>query len=363
MTRLRDALSDLAQQAPPVSLADAVITRHRARRRRRLALATVAAAAVLATAAGAVTVWPSRPDTVATQTQHVTDLPPGQVGAARYAYLVPCGDDCGTEWRVVTPKGTYRIPQALTTSKKAPRVPIAISRNGRMLAYYSPAAGAHVIRDLVGGEETISPVKVPEQQIGIGSLLAVSDDGRHLVFDPREGGKQPSLLIDVRTGRTRSIPGAYEVVGIKDGTVALVRYRKTDLWLMPVIGGGEPVRFDGAFIMFSDLAPDGRTIAAVDTSQRGTLTLLDARTGRTLRELPLRGLPAGSAIHATGSWLNQDEVITVVTTMREPPQTYAAHTRTGRTRHLTTYQAEGDFLTLPGLTRQLPMPPKTAPRE
>ena len=70
-------------------------------------------------------------------------------------------------------------------------VPVAISRDGRMLAYYSRAAQAHVVRDLVGGAEVTSPVKVEEDRIGVGSMLALSDDGRYLVFDPREGSKEP----------------------------------------------------------------------------------------------------------------------------------------------------------------------------
>jgi hypothetical protein len=56
-------------------------------------------------------------------------------------------------------------------------------------------------------------------------------------FDPREGSKDPGLLIDTRTGKTVSMPGKYEVISIKDGAAELIRYRKTDLWLMPVKGG------------------------------------------------------------------------------------------------------------------------------
>ncbi|MEV4833431.1 hypothetical protein AB0K05_02850 [Nonomuraea sp. NPDC049486] len=139
-------------------------------------LTEAAVTALAATTAGAVAVWPHPAGIVATQGQDVPDLR-GKVGAIRYAYQTPCEidemtrrSDCSAvEWRVVTQKGTYRLPQALTSSKKAPRVPVAISRDGRRLAYYSRDAGAHVIRDMAEGEEVVSPVKVAEERIGAGS--------------------------------------------------------------------------------------------------------------------------------------------------------------------------------------------------
>ncbi|MEU4410655.1 hypothetical protein AB0F88_39640 [Streptosporangium sp. NPDC023963] len=164
-----------------------------------------------------------------------------------------------------------------------------------MIAYYSRQAQAHVVRDLVSGSEVTSSVTVKEERIGVGSMLVVSDDGRHVLFDPREGSKEPGPLIDMRTGGTVPVHGKFETISIKDGVAALVRYVKTDLWLMPVTGGGSPVRFDGVFIMFGELAPDGRTVAAFDFERKGhmknTLTLLDARTGKILRRVAIRGLP------------------------------------------------------------------------
>ncbi|WP_327109228.1 hypothetical protein [Nonomuraea glycinis] len=343
MTRLRSALAGLAEEAPLVSLADAAIAGHRRRRRTRLALTgvaavTTAAALVVTVAAGAV-VLPRGADSA---TAAVPDLPDGKVGAISRAYLTPCEVgkktkrvDCGAvEWRVVTRSGrTYGVPQALTSSRDDPHVPVAISRDGRMLAYYSRAAQAHVVRDLVGGAEVTSPVKVEEDRIGVGSMLALSDDGRYLAFDPREGSKEPGLLVDVRTGRTVSIPGKYEVISIKDGAAELIRYRKTDLWLMPVTGGGKPVRFDGTFIMFSEIAPDGRTVAAVEFAElnKRRLTLLDASTGRTLRKVSIGGLPKGSGIDGTGIWLSRKEV-TVVVSGRSGGHSYALDVTTGKAR-------------------------------
>ncbi|MFI6506333.1 hypothetical protein ACIBCT_01900 [Streptosporangium sp. NPDC050855] len=359
MTRLHDALDDIAREAPLVDLADRVITGHRSRR--RTGLAAVAAAVVALGMATAVVTPPGERGngTVASRgTDTLPDLPDGRVGPLSHAYLTECevrqgegGLDCdAAEWRVVTRSGTtYRVPQALAVTADRRRVPTAISRDGRMFAYYSRRAQAHVVRDLVSGSEVVSPVTVKEGRIGVGSMLVVSDDGRYVIFDPREGTKKPGLLIDVRTGRTVSIPGVYEPVGVKDGVAALVRYRKTDLWQMPVTGGGTPVRFDGAFIMFSELAPDGRTVAAFEHADlmKRTLTLLDTGTGRTLRKVAIRGLPEDGSVTDTALWRNESE-ITIVYGKGEI-STYAVDVRTGQARRLVRYRATFPSVILPGV--------------
>ncbi|MBF8188520.1 hypothetical protein ITP53_22895 [Nonomuraea sp. K274] len=285
-------------------------------------------------------------------TKTVPDLPAGSVGALSLAYPTDCkqvrepkpGIDCSeAEWQVVTRVGkTYRVPQALTHTVKDRRVPVALSRDGRMFAYYSRQAQTYVVRDMEAGTEVTSPVKVGEERIDIGSMLVVSDDGRYLAFDPREGSKQPGLLIDVRTGKTVSLNGEYEAIGIKDGLVEMVRYRKTDLWLMPVKGGGKPVRFDGTYIMFSELAPDRRTVAAVefDELRRNKLTLLDAKTGRMLRKVPVRGVPAKAGLVGVRIWSSASEVVLdyqVGVRLRS----YGLNVGTGRLRHLADYPDVG----------------------
>ncbi|MEQ4723862.1 hypothetical protein [Nonomuraea sp. B19D2] len=351
MTRLREALKDLAEEAPPVSLVDAAIAGHRRRRRTRLAVtAVVTAAALMATTAGATVFWP-RGGQVATPQREgtVPDLPDGKVGAIGYAYQTPCyvsADrqviDCRrVAWQVVTRTGTtYRVPQALVTTSKGNDIPVAVSRDGRMLAYYSRAAQAHVVRDLVSGQETTSPVAVKEDQIKMGNQLVVSDDGRYVAFDPHVNHKEPGLLIDMRTGKAVSIPREYEPISIKDGVVELVRYVKTDLWLMPVTGGGKPVRFEGAYINFSELAPDGRTVVAsyFKDLQAGTpmLSLLDTKTGRTLRKVPVRGLPKRSGIFRTSVWQSPSEVV-VLSMAGKNNSTYLVNVNTGKARHLADY--------------------------
>ncbi|WP_433438150.1 hypothetical protein [Nonomuraea sp. CA-141351] len=360
MTRLREALKDLAEEAPLVSLANAAIAGHRRRQRTRLVVtAVVTAAALVATTAGAVAIWPRVPQTATPQrTATVADLPDGKVGPISHAYLTPCHIDdkrriidCGVqEWRVVTRTGTtYRVPQALVASDLSRDMRIAVSRDGRMLAYYSREAQAHVVRDLVSGAEVTSPVKVTEDQFDLGNQLVVSDDGRYLVFDPKVGSKKPGMLIDVRTGKSTTLPGKYEAVTVKDGVVELVRYVKTDLWLMPVTGGGKPVRFDGVFINFSELAPDGRTVAAYDTKDRTkpVLTLLDAKTGRILRKVTVRGLAKPRGIFRISVWQSPSEV--TVLTLDGEYSTYVVDVNTGKARHVADYSPKTmQSLTLPG---------------
>ncbi|NUW37124.1 hypothetical protein HTZ77_37835 [Nonomuraea sp. SMC257] len=365
MTRLRETLNDIADEAPPVNLADAAIAGYRRRRRLTTGAAALATAVVLAAATAATTVpWQGQQPAVSQRTGTVPDLPAGKVGPLGYAYRTLCEVDAqrnvscdAVEWRVVTAAGvTYRVPQAVGETAAGRVAPISISRDGRMLAYYSRQARAHVVRDLVTGAETTSPVTVEEDRIGAGSMLVVSDDGRYLVFDPRVGSKYPGTLIDVRTGRTVPLDGRYEAVGVKGGVVELVRYVKTDLWLMPVTGGGKPVRFKGPHIMFNEVSPDGRTVVALhwDRDLRelkdNTLTVLDVRTGRTVRKLAIRGLPDDKGgILSTGPWVSGHEFTVVYGLFGGRFSTYAVDAGTGRARRLTGYRKADSFLVVPGV--------------
>ncbi|RVX43736.1 hypothetical protein EDD27_6430 [Nonomuraea polychroma] len=367
MTRLRNALEGLAAEAPLVSLADAAIEGHRRRRRATLMLGTVATvvALVVVTTAGAVIAWP-RTDQTATQrrTDTVPDLPAGKVGPISHAFQTPCeideaartADCSAVEWRVVTRSGkTYRVPDALVATRTDQQAPLAISRDGRMLAYYERRAQTFVVHKLESGNRTVSPVTVKEDRIGVGAMLAVSDDGRYVAFDPREGSKEPGLLIDLANTETVSIPGKYEVISIKNRMVELIRYRKTDLWLMPVKGGGKPVRFDGVFINFSELSPDGRTVAAVEFSDAnkrgfGRLTLLDAKTGRTLRKVTLRGLPKKGSVDGTSIWPSRSEVLVTVND-KGHMYSYAVDVTTGRAKRWADYSdLHHAALVLPGVS-------------
>ncbi|MEU6712789.1 hypothetical protein ABZ897_15015 [Nonomuraea sp. NPDC046802] len=371
MTRLREALKDIAEEAPLVHLADVAVKGHRRRRRATVALAAVATVVVLGVAtAGASMVTASRDmlrdaDALAPSemSDTVTDLPAGEVGVLSHAYQTNCivkekarKVDCGkVEWRVVTREGkTYRLAEALVRTKKNHGTPIALSRDGRMVAYYSREAQTYVVRDLVSGAEVTSPVKLKEERFGLAAMLVLSDDGRHLVFDPSEGTKDPGLVIDMQSGATLWVPGVYEPVTVKNGLVELVRYVKTDLLLMPVTGGGQPVNFKGAYINFSEVAPDGRTVAAVKWSKSqkaDDLSLLDMKSGQ-VRKVPVKGLPKEKGFFSPSLWRSASEVLVTIDN-EKGHRAYAIDINTGRAQFLTDYKSiHKRNLVLPGTATQ-----------
>lgn len=370
MTRLRRALDGIAAEAPLVDLADSAIARHRRRRRATVSLAAVAVAATVA-ATGVVMTAPWRAVTQPAvqvvdpagpgedrtapgedRADVAPDLPDEPVGRLSHAYMprckaVPCDRD--DEWRVVTTAGTtYRLQKAVARTAKGRSVPIAISKNGGVLAYYSREEQAYVVRDMQTGAEKVSPVKMPEKKIPVGALLLVSDDGRYLVVDdPMEFDDYPGAIIDMRTGERTALRGDFEPFILKDGVLQLVRYIKTDLWLMPVTGGGKPVRFDGRFIMFSEVAPDGRTVVALDKTpepeEAPVLTVLDAKTGAIVRRLPT---PTTSGGPEPLWWLDDREV--VVKGHGKGTKMFALDVMTGDLRPLSDYGEDLLYLTLPG---------------
>jgi Tol biopolymer transport system component len=211
------------------------------------------------------------------------------------------------------------------------------------------------VRDMVTGATRTASVRVSRSAVGVGARLALSDDSRYLVFDPRVGGKDPALLIDMRTGRTVSIPARYNTISVQGGVALLVRYRKTDLWLMPVDGHApKPVRFKGTFILFSELAPDGRTVSAVELDEYNTkrITLLDAKTGRILRKVTIRGLPKDAYLSYGAVWRSGSELI-VHSYYKNSMRAYAVDVGTGKARQIATYEGYLErLISMPGIVAQ-----------
>ncbi|MEO3874727.1 hypothetical protein ABGB18_38575 [Nonomuraea sp. B12E4] len=119
---------------------------------------------------------------------------------------------------------------------------------------------------------------------------------------------------------------------------------------MPVEGGGKPVRFKGTFIMFSELAPDRRTVAAVefDELRKNILTLLDAKTGRMLRKVPIRGVPAKDGLTGVRIWSSASEVV-LDYQGGSGLRSYGLNVKTGKLRQLAHYPGVGfKRSTLPG---------------
>lgn len=371
MTRLREALDDLAEDAPAVDLADWAIARSRRRRRIGMAAGSAAATGLAVLVCVALGVLPgitppaADKPVVAAVTGTIADLPGRGVGPLSHAYRTfckvggPIPPDCRNGgWRVVTRTGrTYHVPQALgmgTGTGSGPRFfPLTISRDGRRMAYYSASAGTFKVRDLASGAEQAAPVTVTVNRLGGNARLELSDDGRYLAFTGYPSRKENGLIIDMRARTTFPLPVGWDPRSIDGTAVTLARYgrygEKPGIWVMPLAGGGSPVTVDGAYARFSALTPDGAAVAALRRSKTpdrldGTITVLDVRTGKVSRTVPMRGLPKGSLPLTLGSWLNATEVTLAAIPsdeVRENRQvTYAVNVETGRVRRLAVYHPQ-----------------------
>lgn len=228
MTRLREALGDIAADAPMVNLADLAIAGHRRRRMRTaLAMTSVVALAVAgATSAALVVPWHRL-----AAWRHAAERRDGARTARGQGQGAQPRLPDGVRRRPDHPRGglrlrgvagghrrmgrTYRVPQALAFTAERVHVPLALSRDGRKLAYYSEEAAAYVVRDLMTGREATSPIKVRQEEIQAYAILVLSDDGRYLAFDPLVGKKRPTTLIDLRTGKAKRLNSRYEPITIK----------------------------------------------------------------------------------------------------------------------------------------------------
>ncbi|MBN6057140.1 hypothetical protein JYK22_34775, partial [Nonomuraea sp. RK-328] len=376
MSGLREALHDVASDAPAVDLADWAITGSRRRRRARLVTGTATVMGLVVLAGVALGVLPGARQVtadklvVATETGKIADLPGRGVGPLSHAFRTwcltsgPIPADCRNgEWRVVTRSGeTYHVPQALGFKSGPAFFPLAISRDGRVIAYYSRSAGTFQVRDLESGAVRTAPVVLAEAKLGGNARLELSDDGRYLAYTGYPSRKEDGLIIDMRARTTTPLPVGWDPRSIDGTTVTLARYgrwgQKAGIWVMPLTGGGSPVTVEDVYLNFSALAPDGKVVAALRAGKSpnvkdDTITVLDVRTGRATGTAPIRGLPNGTGMRSLGVWLNASEV-TLATIpsgdRRENRQiTYAVNVRTGQVRRLAVYHPQAVMhLVVPG---------------
>ncbi|MEU4516704.1 hypothetical protein AB0G05_45060 [Nonomuraea wenchangensis] len=393
MTWLRDALDDVAGNAPQVDLTERTIGIRKRRRRRTTSI--VAAAAVVVVALGvtsAVRLQRAQPrPAVAPGT--VTDLPARGVGPLSHAFMTFCRPERGKApagcvnggWRVVTRGGTtYRVAQALSGSPSGLRPsPLAISRDGRKIAYYDTEADTFAVRDLASGKVTTAPTKVPTAWLGSIAHLLLSDDGRFLAFTKRPPLKDPAMLFDLRERMARPLPNGWNPIGLSsDGnTITLAEYAPktrlqtiTRLWQTSTAGNSTTVNVAGDYLVGA-LGPDGYSVVAVERVEAGVkgclrsgadLVHLDRKTGKVLRKVPVRGLSmTANQVYLRG-WTGPREVTALATPLvcherddnapgssLDPPYVaftaYAVNVETGAARKLATYTAQGFFqLVLPG---------------
>ncbi|MER5419757.1 TolB family protein [Streptosporangium roseum] len=338
MTRLHDALAEIADEAPAVDLADRAIRGNRQRKRTTMVLAAAATAVVASLAimvgtgllplrgAGDIAALPREPRTWEIKS---SPLPKKKVGPLAYAYTTSCPDtdvppDCKPgRWRVVTRAGdTYDVPQALGLTDKAVLGPLTITPDGRALAYYSDREQKFKIRDLASGKELTAPVKVPRRQLESEVFLRVSDNGRHLAFTSFAG--KNGLLIDMRNGRTTPLPAGWMPVSVADdGDPAVVVTWKGTSSRVRLVSPGGVIRESSIpeyGQRFSALAPDGRTMAKVGETREGdgpfeddgTLVVFDTVTGGMQGKIKAQGLPEDAVVLRLGNWLNDTEIAVLV---------------------------------------------------
>jgi hypothetical protein len=395
MTWLHDVLDDLAHDAPQADLTERTIrTRERRRRRAASLVAAAAVVAVALVATAAVRLLPGKPDAAGEQgTGVVSDLPARGVGPVTHAYATFCNPGKGKApqgcvnggWRVVTRTGrTYRVAQALRLSQSGLRdSPMAISQDGRKIAYYDTKARTFAVRDLASGEVRTAPTRVPEAWLGSIAHLLLSDDGRFVAFTKRPPLKDPAMVFDMRERLARPLPNGWNPIGLSpDGdTITLAEYAPktrlrtmTRLWQTSTVGNAKTVDVTGDYLVGA-LGPDGKSVVAVEgvdvpgTGCRrsgGELVHLDKDTGKVLRKVPVRGLSMTANFVYLRSWTGPQEIIAlarpfvcfdtrddapVPTTDPEyvPFTAYAVNVNTGQARKLATYTAQDFFqIVLPG---------------
>ncbi|GII96645.1 hypothetical protein [Sinosporangium siamense] len=396
MTWLRNALDDLAGEAPRVDLAERTIRTHERRRRRMLSvLAPVPIAAVALAVTATVRLLPAQPPPAA-ESGAVRDLPASGVGPLSHAYMTFCRPEKGKPpagcvdggWRVVTHGGaTYRVAQALRGSTFGLReTPFAIAGDGRKIAYYDAKAGTFAVRDLASGTVLTAPTKVPKAWLGSIAHLLLSDDGRFLAFSKMPRLKDPAMLFDLREGMVRPLPNGWNPIGLSPGgdTITLAQYAPktrfqtiSHLWQTSTASNEKTIDVTGTYLPGA-LRPDGETAVAVKSGKTPgsvcprtspDLVHLDPQTGKVLRRVPFQGLSTKGNVVYLRSWTGPQEITAIVSPIAckeadvnaasvqssyAPFTAYAVNVKTGKARKLTTYSAQSPFyLVLPGFPATL----------
>ncbi|MGH3380782.1 MAG: hypothetical protein ACRDP6_39220 [Actinoallomurus sp.] len=374
MTRLRDALHDLAENAPRTDLTTRVTTRARHRRRVRLltipAVVTgVAAATIAGSLLGATPGTAGRHTAASHATKSPGLIPAGEPGPVQYAYLSWCGtaglggkpiSGACAQWHLIGPGGKkVRVADGLGTfhgkagTTMNGSAPLKINNMGTRIAYYRPADEHFVVRDLLSGHVTVVNRRVPLSYIEkAGAELMFSGDGRRLAISFSTDQPGHALLADTSSGAVQSLPGTW-VTGLgkdastvtlsetgKDGTTTLV-LSGPDGRIRGRVPLDPNVNLEGPGNL---IAPDGHTLAALPGSEASvdglakpmnSVNLVDVRTGKTVAtrriHLPkkiadvadLEAWVSGSTVLVTAPWPEAGS---------SGVRAYLADLNTGRTR-------------------------------
>lgn len=213
---------------------------------------------------------------------HASAAPP----AARAAWIKSCydkkhqdHDPCG-HWRLrmrdgreVTVRGAAtRGVDGKGRERHGEDSTFAVSADGRVLAY--ERAGDHrlVVQRVTGGPVTELPRSAMPKGIGSDEMdLRLSPSGDRVLIDYfNDPGELPTKVITVATGKTMTVPTAYDVRGFSaDGDEVLATRGKSDnttaIHVLRV-GGGSIHRTPPAIVanaLTYALAADGTTVAFV----------------------------------------------------------------------------------------------------
>jgi len=173
-----------------------------------------------------------------------------------------------------------------------------ISRDGKRILFFSggsglAAAATIYVRDTDGS---------PPVAIGTGLAAAFSPDGSQVLSIPVNAGElQPVSLLPVGPGspRTLDLPGIAAIRGgfLPDGRVLVVGQEAGKALKLYVVGseGGAPraISPEGIYYGYFSASPDGKWVAAVDSSFRTTLYAADGGMSASLPEIPPGHFPIG----------------------------------------------------------------------
>lgn len=379
----RHLFDTLAGQEPPLTTVDVgrAVTDGRATRRRRRTALTAGALSVLLIAWLGVAQARGGGDVAVSVRGDA--LPASGVGPLRHAYYDWCGkkwtpgkggpfaDKECVQWRVVTRTGqSFRMPEALSVYTDQTEAnymntaaPLAITPDGRRVAYYSEKDQRFAVRDLAGGQIWLTPQKVDRKtMVKGGVLLRLSPDGRHLGLN---GVGLPNVVVDVETGRVTEMPEGWQVLEVGDGGGSVVVGDQS--LRLGLLSGGEvhPFSAENTGFDVSGLAPDGRTVAYLTGGKDGdpgklgksrpddTIVTVDGMTGKIMTKVTFRGAPKDFRPWRMGSWVSPTEVAvsavledrawmkdrSITPTLGEA--TYAIDVNTGRVRKLADYSFRG----------------------
>ncbi|GGO80447.1 hypothetical protein [Nonomuraea cavernae] len=225
---------------------------------------------------------------------------------ARAAWIKSCHDrkkdvdaPCG-HWRLITRDGGgLALPDAAATRRHATGAVVhepgrlAISGDGRVVAYERARDHRLVVRRVAGGPVKELPASLVPKGIGTDDLLLyVSPSGDKVLVEYLDDAeRQPTRVVTVATGRTVELPARDSVQGFsadgdevlatrgaRDNTTALVAHRL----------GGASIRRTPPQVVANAaataLAADGRTVAVfvsgdADRGKPPRLRLYDLETG------------------------------------------------------------------------------------